>query len=220
VSSIAALAALPAAALVIGALLRSPARRRLVAAPAADRWHDAPTPLFGGLGIFLGFAVGLGAAVATPAIQVSSELIGIVSGCAILFAAGFVDDVYHLGPIAKLAAQGAAAAAVLIGGIRVEVVGNDVIATILAVVWLVGVTNAFNLLDNMDGLAATLAAIAAGFSPRARASSRSTSALAGRRSSSWATRAARCWASRSRPSGWRRATRSPARRWRRSSSRS
>jgi UDP-GlcNAc:undecaprenyl-phosphate GlcNAc-1-phosphate transferase len=163
VSSIAALAAFPAAALVIGILLRSPARRRLVAAPAADRWHERPTPLFGGAGIFLGFAAGLGAAIATGAVDASSELVGILAGCAILFGAGLVDDLYRLGPIAKLAAQGAAAAAVLIGGIRVEVVGNDVIAAALAVVWLVGMTNAFNLLDNMDGLAATLAAIAAGF---------------------------------------------------------
>jgi UDP-GlcNAc:undecaprenyl-phosphate/decaprenyl-phosphate GlcNAc-1-phosphate transferase len=163
VSSIAALAAFPAAALVILTLLRSPARRRLVAAPAADRWHEAPTPLFGGAGIFVGFGAGLGVAIAAGAVEASSELVGILAGCAILFAAGLIDDVYRLGPLAKVAAQGAAAAAVLIGGIRVELVGNDVIAAAIAVVWLVGMTNAFNLLDNMDGLAATLAAIAAGF---------------------------------------------------------
>ena len=51
----------------------------------------------------------------------------------------------------------------LAGGIHVEIVSNGVLAAAIAVVWLVGLTNAFNLLDNMDGLAATLAAIAAGF---------------------------------------------------------
>ena len=44
-----------------------------------------------------------------------------------------------------------------------ELIGNDAIATVVAIVWLVGITNAFNLLDNMDGLAATLAAVACGY---------------------------------------------------------
>ena len=48
-------------------------------------------------------------------------------------------------------------------GVRVEIVSNDILATAIGVVWLVGMTNAFNLLDNMDGLAATLAAIACAF---------------------------------------------------------
>ena len=44
-----------------------------------------------------------------------------------------------------------------------ELIGNDVLATLVGLVWLVGITNAFNLLDNMDGLAATLAAVACGY---------------------------------------------------------
>jgi UDP-GlcNAc:undecaprenyl-phosphate GlcNAc-1-phosphate transferase len=50
-----------------------------------------------------------------------------------------------------------------VSGIRVEIIGNPVLATAIGIVWLVGMTNAFNLLDNMDGLAATLAAIACAF---------------------------------------------------------
>ena len=49
---------------------------------------------------------------------------------------------------------------VLAAGVRVEIVSNDILATALGLLWLIGMTNAFNLLDNMDGLAATLAAIA------------------------------------------------------------
>ncbi|MEO5576435.1 MAG: hypothetical protein ABIR67_08260, partial [Gaiellaceae bacterium] len=52
-----------------------------------------------------------------------------------------------------------AAALVLASGLTVEIVGNDLLATVLGLVWLVGITNAFNLLDNMDGLAASLAAV-------------------------------------------------------------
>ena len=51
----------------------------------------------------------------------------------------------------------------LVAGVRVEIVGNPVLATLIGVLWLIGMTNAFNLLDNMDGLAATLAAIACTF---------------------------------------------------------
>ena len=60
-------------------------------------------------------------------------------------------------------AQFAAAGIAIAAGLRVELIGNDLLATIVAVVWLVGITNAFNLLDNMDGLAATLAAVACGY---------------------------------------------------------
>ena len=102
----------------------------------------------------------VGAAVAVGATDASSELLGILGGCAILFVAGFVDDVYTLKPVAKLAAQFAAAALVLASGLTVEIVGNDVLATAVGLVWLVGITNAFNLLDNMDGLAASLATVA------------------------------------------------------------
>jgi UDP-GlcNAc:undecaprenyl-phosphate GlcNAc-1-phosphate transferase len=94
---------------------------------------------------------------------VNRELAGIVGGCALLFVAGLVDDVYRLSPLAKLAAQTAAAALVLLSGVHVQVVSNDVLAAALGMAWLVGMTNAFNLLDNMDGLAATLAAIACVF---------------------------------------------------------
>jgi UDP-GlcNAc:undecaprenyl-phosphate/decaprenyl-phosphate GlcNAc-1-phosphate transferase len=159
VNVIAAVAALSVAALTLFGLLRAGVGGRLVADPSGERWHARSTPVFGGVGIFLGLVAGVGAAVAAGATDASSELLGILGGCAILFVAGFVDDVFTLRPIAKLAAQFAAAAVVLASGLTVEIVGNDVLATVLGLVWLVGITNAFNLLDNMDGLAASLAAV-------------------------------------------------------------
>ena len=158
-NAIAAVAALSVAALTISLLLRAGVGGRLVADPSGERWHTRATPTFGGVGIFLGLLAGTGAAVAVGATDATSELLGILGGCAILFVAGFVDDVYTLKPIAKLAAQFAAAGVVLASGLTVEIVGNDVLATALGLVWLVGITNAFNLLDNLDGLAASLAAV-------------------------------------------------------------
>jgi UDP-GlcNAc:undecaprenyl-phosphate GlcNAc-1-phosphate transferase len=162
-NAVAAVVALPVAALVIWLLLRSRLGRRMVARPARDRWHDRDTPTFGGVGIFLGLLAGVGLSLAAGAVEPSWELAGIAGGAVIVFAAGLVDDLRSLPPLAKLGAQIAAAAVVLAGGLRVEIVSNDILAAALGVVWLVGITNAWNLLDNMDGLAATLAVIAATF---------------------------------------------------------
>ena len=162
-STIAALVAFPACALAIWALLRSPISRRLVANPSSDRWHEAPTPYFGGIGIFAGLSAGLWLPVAVGAAHPSTELLGVYGGVALLFLGGLADDLWHLNPIAKLIVQFGAAAIVLATGTTVQLIHNDLLAGAIAVFWLVGMTNAFNLLDNMDGLAATLAGIAFAF---------------------------------------------------------
>ena len=128
-----------------------------------ERWSEQPTPTFGGVGIFAGFAAGIAVALASGIIEWSGELGGILAGVTIVFVAGLVDDLWHLSPIAKLAAQITAAVVVLASGLNVEVVGNDVIAWAIGLLWLVGITNAFNLLDNMDGLAATLAIVSCAY---------------------------------------------------------
>jgi UDP-GlcNAc:undecaprenyl-phosphate GlcNAc-1-phosphate transferase len=157
------LVAFPVSAGVIWALLRSPVARRLVAAPRGDRWHERATPTFGGIGIFAGFIGAVALAVAAGGAKLDWQLAAIVGGCALLFTAGLADDVFSFGVPAKLAAQGGAAALVLTSGLKVHVVHNEALAAALGVAWLIGVTNAFNLLDNMDGLAASLAAIACGY---------------------------------------------------------
>ena len=85
-SAAAALVAYPVAALVLYLLLRSSAAQRFSAPPREDRWHDRATPYLGGVGIFAGFAVGVGAAVAVGAISgAHEEVLGIIAGCAVLF---------------------------------------------------------------------------------------------------------------------------------------
>jgi UDP-GlcNAc:undecaprenyl-phosphate/decaprenyl-phosphate GlcNAc-1-phosphate transferase len=164
VKALAAIAAFPAAAAAIWLLLRTPLAARLGAAPRADRWHERTTPMLGGIGIFVGLMAGFWVAVAVDAAPASRELLAILGGCAILFVAGLLDDLFSLGPLPKLAAQLAAAGLVIGNGLTISgLISNDVLAGTVALVWLVGMTNAFNLLDNMDGLAATLAGIAAVF---------------------------------------------------------
>jgi UDP-GlcNAc:undecaprenyl-phosphate GlcNAc-1-phosphate transferase len=160
VSAALTLAALPVSALVLWGLLRSTFRDRLVAVPSDERWHERPTPTFGGVGIFAGLVAGVGLAASAVAVADRNELLGIMGGCTILFAAGLIDDLRPIQPLAKLAAQFAAAGVAIASGLQVELIANDLVATVVALVWLVGITNAFNLLDNMDGLAATLATVA------------------------------------------------------------
>ena len=162
--ALAAIAAFPATAAAIWLLLRTPLAARLGAAPRADRWHERTTPMLGGIGIFGGIMAGFWVAVATGAAPASRELVAILGGCTILFVAGLLDDLFRLGPIPKLAAQLAAAGLVIFNGLTISgLISNDFLAGVVALLWLVGMTNAFNLLDNMDGLAATLAGIAAIF---------------------------------------------------------
>jgi UDP-GlcNAc:undecaprenyl-phosphate GlcNAc-1-phosphate transferase len=163
VIALVALVALPVSALVIATVLRSGLRNRLVKTPQGDRWVENPTPIAGGIGIFAGFAAAIGLAIAAGQVDAGGELYGILAGCALLFVAGLVDDLHHLSPLAKLVLQFGAAAIVIASGTQVQIVHNDVAASAIALLWLVGMTNAFNLLDNMDGLAASLATIAAVF---------------------------------------------------------
>src|SRR2546423_15004624 len=133
-----AAAAFPTTIVALGALVRSPLARRIVAAPRRDRWHTTATPLLGGVGIFLGFIAGVGGALAIGAAPAKGEVLGIVGGAAILFAAGLADDLFSLGPLPKLGAQLLAAGAVLAGGTSIELVHNNLLAGAIAVVWLVG----------------------------------------------------------------------------------
>jgi UDP-GlcNAc:undecaprenyl-phosphate GlcNAc-1-phosphate transferase len=163
VSAAVTLAAVPVAVLSLLALLRTRVGERLVAEPSSERWHGRRTPTFGGVGIVAGFLAGVGLALLAGAVEPSAELFGILGGACLLFVAGLVDDLVHLPPVVKLAAQIGAAGLAVASGLTVEIVESDWIAVPLAIVWLVGITNAFNLLDNMDGLAATLAAIACAY---------------------------------------------------------
>jgi UDP-GlcNAc:undecaprenyl-phosphate/decaprenyl-phosphate GlcNAc-1-phosphate transferase len=163
VNALAALAAAPIAYLVIAGLLHWPrALKAFGADPRPDRWHTSPTPAFGGIGIFAGFLVGVVAATAIGPVGIVGEMLTVLAGAGIVFAFGLLDDLVHLHPAAKLGAQLLAAFLVLQSSISVEFVANPVLAWAVGFLWLVGLTNAFNLLDNMDGLAGSLGIVAAG----------------------------------------------------------
>ena len=123
--------------------------------PDPRRVHLSPTPLLGGLAIF-------GAAVLALSFTHTLErhfLGGLIGGGVILLV-GIWDDLYHISPKTKLFGQILAAALLLPFGIAVETIGVSWLDGLLTIFWVVGVTNAFNLIDNMDGLSAGLAVVA------------------------------------------------------------
>lgn len=121
--------------------------------------HDSPIPYLGGLAILGAFGVN-----AYFAFIGVNELLAILVAATALSIVGFVDDHRTLSPLIKLLAQVAAAAGVFAYGTRTQLFpGFWPLDLAITVFWIVAITNAFNLLDNMDGLSAGVAAIAAGF---------------------------------------------------------
>lgn len=123
--------------------------------PAARKSHLRPVPYLGGVAIASGAAVGL---VLTGALSMKMGVIALTAG--VLASVGVLDDHRSLHARTRLSAQGAAALIVLALGIRAQVTGVVAVDAVLTVVWVVGITNAVNFLDNMDGLAAGISAAA------------------------------------------------------------
>lgn len=131
--------------------------------PDGDRKQQrTSTPYLGGVAILLGFTVTiLLAAVLDPPEANADELVAILAGAAILSLMGLADDLRGGLPVwLRLGAVVAAAVVLYATGVQIRLFGGGAADAALTVLWVVGITNAFNLLDNMDGLSAGTAAIA------------------------------------------------------------
>jgi UDP-GlcNAc:undecaprenyl-phosphate GlcNAc-1-phosphate transferase len=129
-------------------------RAGVVANPREDRWHGRPTALFGGVAIVLPvLAAGL-------TLQHDAALWQLFWAGVLISVFGFVDDSLSLKASTKLILQVLVAAGLLFFGWRLHWVESMIGDAMLTLFWIVGVTNAFNLLDNMDGLCAGTALIA------------------------------------------------------------
>jgi UDP-GlcNAc:undecaprenyl-phosphate GlcNAc-1-phosphate transferase len=152
-----------AASLIVGlsatlACERLAPRLGLVVLPRADRWHRRSVALLGGVAIMLGVLPALVWAGGLRGRLAELTLVALAMG-----AVGLVDDFRPLRPPVKLVAQIALAGLLVELDFVLRVTGVAVLDVLLTVAWVVGITNAFNLLDNMDGLAAGMAVIAGGF---------------------------------------------------------
>lgn len=135
------------------------------------RVHKVPIPRLGGVAIFIGFM-----AAVLVNFRMDSRLIGILIGAFIIVTMGYFDDIKPLSAKVKLLVQLIAAGIVIYSGVKVEFVTNPLSyifedvnkyiflgnwSYVLTLFWIVGVTNAINLIDGLDGLAAGISTISA-----------------------------------------------------------
>jgi UDP-GlcNAc:undecaprenyl-phosphate GlcNAc-1-phosphate transferase len=176
--------ALLATAFVMSAALCALARRfalrfGFLDRPGGHKGHAAPIPLGGGVAIWLttvslpliGAAVAIGARSWLPPWLVayadgvrlqSGEMLEILGLASAIMVMGLLDDRFALSWRLRLGMQIGLAAALAVLGVRVTLFGlGPYVGGAVTVLWIVGLTNAFNFLDNMDGLAASVGLIAA-----------------------------------------------------------
>jgi len=156
-------------ALVATPIVRWLARRiGRIAHPTTDRWHAQPVALLGGIAIFIGALAGTFAL--APELAGGSWIggagtlrivAGVLISSTVMFATGLVDDLVGLKPTTKLVLQTVSGAILVSSGAIFVIVPSTVINVLLTVFWFIALTNAMNLLDNMDGITAGTAAIAA-----------------------------------------------------------
>ncbi len=175
--------ALAISALLTGFVRRCSIKQDFVARPMADRYHRTIIPLGGGIAIFWTIAFFILAGVLGAKmlccglfsnlfdesvtayqqglIDKSNDILFVLASAAILHFVGLWDDKKHLGPGLKLIMQFTAATiAAVFADIRVEFfIESKLLTTVASVFWIVLMINAFNFMDNMDGLTAGIAAI-------------------------------------------------------------
>lgn len=133
----------------------------------ARRMHKVPIPRLGGLAIFLGFIFSV-----LIFVDVTTELKGILLGSVIIVVLGVIDDVIRLGAKLKFVVQIIAALIPVMCGVRINIFSNPnllssdsfislgALSIPITVLWIVGITNAVNLIDGLDGLACGVSSIA------------------------------------------------------------
>lgn len=130
--------------------------------PAERKVHKKQTPLLGGLAIYISFMIGV--IILMPD---RSYTIPIICGAAIVTLTGLIDDIFTLSVKWKLFGQSIAAVVVIIGGVDIEFIALPFDRTLefglfgipLTFLWIIAITNAINLIDGLDGLAAGVSSI-------------------------------------------------------------
>ncbi|MCS6874538.1 MAG: hypothetical protein N2Z23_07310 [Pyrinomonadaceae bacterium] len=146
--------------LVVSALLTfsvcQVARRfGFVVSPRSDRWHKKPTATFGGVAIFLTVTL-----LSFSFLELNSDSMVILIGSTWLFLVGLIDDIFNIKPYQKLLGQIFGALLIIGNGLVLNWTDSIFVNSAITFFWIIGITNAVNLLDNMDGLAAGISAIA------------------------------------------------------------
>jgi UDP-GlcNAc:undecaprenyl-phosphate GlcNAc-1-phosphate transferase len=136
-------------------------RRGVLDNPGNHKSHSSPVPYLGGLAVVVSFSLSMLIPVmAISESSVSREFMIVIGVALALALLGLFDDLRNLSSVLRLACEIAAGVVLWNLDLGVQLVGVSWVDAIITVFWVVGITNAFNLLDNMDGLSAGIAAIA------------------------------------------------------------
>ena len=162
------LIALSLSLILIPIIRRLSTRIGMISQPRDDRWNSRPVPTLGGVGIFLAFIISVASISLVNKNSVEIHW-GIIIGATLIFFLGLIDDLKHITPQAKLVGQILITTVVILFGYGTDFfsprIQNPVVAQLLNLlvtyVWIIGITNAINLLDNMDGLAGGISLFAA-----------------------------------------------------------
>ena len=127
--------------------------------PGGYKRQERPIPYLGGVAIAVAAFSGVVVSEAVRGVPSWGQAAVVLGMCAVLVAVGLTDDVRNLPPLPRLFAQALAALVVIMLGARVQLVDSALAEILLTVLWVVGITNGMNLLDNMDGLAAGVTAV-------------------------------------------------------------
>ena len=137
--------------------------------PSSRKIHESATPLLGGVAVYIAFLIAIlanTAGLAAPLV-LNEGMLGVLAGGTLLLLVGVRDDIQDVPASVKLGVQIVAAAIVIWSGKLLTFfphgLWGDMLNVLLTVLWIVGITNAFNFFDGMDGLATGLAIIIAFF---------------------------------------------------------
>ncbi len=130
-----------------------------VDSPSGRKLHMTPIPMLGGVAIYAGLVT----AMAISGTRQYQEMMGVLSGATVVTAFGLWDDRYGMRPLVKLLGQMIAAGVLIASGVHVTLFSSQALNLALTLFWVVGISNAINFLDNMDGLAAGITTVASGF---------------------------------------------------------
>ncbi|MCK4427387.1 MAG: undecaprenyl/decaprenyl-phosphate alpha-N-acetylglucosaminyl 1-phosphate transferase, partial [candidate division Zixibacteria bacterium] len=120
--------------------------------PSPYKLHENPTPLLGGVVVYLGFAISLSLGIFLSGIFWDGNVVGVFLGSLVLLLLGLWDDKKKLSPSHKFFGQILAALLFIIFSQRVVLLTNNFFDAFILLLWIVGLINALNFLDNMDGL--------------------------------------------------------------------
>ncbi|MBI5682458.1 MAG: undecaprenyl/decaprenyl-phosphate alpha-N-acetylglucosaminyl 1-phosphate transferase [Deltaproteobacteria bacterium] len=146
--------------LIIPIIIKLAFRFNILDIPAERKVHDKPTPKLGGIAVFIGFIT----VVLISGIPLSRGMIAIIIASSLMFICGVADDVFHLRERTRLAYQIISVIILMLSGVYVKILPLDYVLGpavnfVLTFFWIVGIVNAFNFLDGINGEASGIGII-------------------------------------------------------------